>query len=298
MSDTQHQDEERRERARRVEAITEATRQSGERSRTGTRIAGAAAVLALVSGATLGIGAWRSYQAQHAKDEHKQKAAQSDRGRSGSRHSQKTDDGYWWPAHEKEGSVITDASGHHKAKLTGRTSWTSGPHGGAVHLDGAGYGQTDGPVVKTVGKDYSVAAWVRLQDPDQGRFNTALSEDTGQYSAFFLQYSGEDKRFAFSTGASRALAETAGQPKRGRWYHLTGVYLHKHNTLRIYVNGKLAGSARTAARPSRGTGPFVIGRSQVEGKHSDPWRGDLADMHAYPRALSSSQVSSLASGNG
>jgi hypothetical protein len=255
-------------------------------------------VLALVAGATLGIGAWRSYQKQHAKDEHRQKMAQADRGRSGSRHPQKTDDGYWWPAHEKSGSVIADTRGNHKIKLTGRTSWTSGPHGGAVHLDGASYGQTDGPVVKTVGRDYSVAAWVRLQDPDRGRFNTVLSEDTGRDSAFFLQYSGEDKRFAFSVGGSRALAEGSGPPKRDQWYHLTGVYRHKHNALRIYINGKLAGGARAVVQPARGNGPFTIGRAQVRGKSSDWWHGDLADMHAYPRALSGSEVSSLATGDG
>lgn len=63
MSETDQDDTQRRQRARFVDALTTQTRQPGERSRVGTRAAGAAAVLALAAGATLGLGAWRSYQA-------------------------------------------------------------------------------------------------------------------------------------------------------------------------------------------------------------------------------------------
>ncbi|MFI9100826.1 RICIN domain-containing protein [Streptomyces fildesensis] len=63
MSETEQDDAKRRQRARFVDALTSTAQQPGERSRLGMRVAGATAVLALVAGGTLGMGAWRSYQA-------------------------------------------------------------------------------------------------------------------------------------------------------------------------------------------------------------------------------------------
>ncbi|MEU2083048.1 RICIN domain-containing protein [Streptomyces albus] len=75
MSESQDEDVKRRERARRVDALTDAARQPGEGPRLGTRIAGAVAVVALVAGATLGIGAWNSYQSEKEAKEKKAAAA-------------------------------------------------------------------------------------------------------------------------------------------------------------------------------------------------------------------------------
>ncbi|MFE7979555.1 RICIN domain-containing protein [Streptomyces shenzhenensis] len=70
MSEIDQDETKRRQRARFVDALTTSAQQPLERSRLGTRVAGAVAVLALAAGATLGVGAWRSYQA----DEEAQKA--------------------------------------------------------------------------------------------------------------------------------------------------------------------------------------------------------------------------------
>jgi hypothetical protein len=70
VSDSEQDDTKRRQRARFVEALTTTSRQPGESSRAGIRIAGAVAVLALIAGGTLGIGAWRGHQAdENAKKE-------------------------------------------------------------------------------------------------------------------------------------------------------------------------------------------------------------------------------------
>ncbi|MBD0735985.1 RICIN domain-containing protein [Streptomyces sp. CBMA29] len=66
MSESDHDEAKRRQRARFVDALTTHTRQPGEQSRVGTRAAGAVAVLALVAGATLGLGAWRGHQADES----------------------------------------------------------------------------------------------------------------------------------------------------------------------------------------------------------------------------------------
>ncbi|MGV9991599.1 LamG-like jellyroll fold domain-containing protein [Streptomyces sp. NPDC003374] len=198
----------------------------------------------------------------------------------------------WWPLHQRTGTVAEDVAGGHDGTLRGGATWTTGPNGGAVQLDGStGYIDTGAPVLDTEKNDYSVAARVRLDD--KGHFNTAVSIDGDRSSVFFLQYSQADKRFAFSFAGSRALANSIGEPQTGKWYHLTGSYSHRDGTLRIYVDGAEAGSVR-ACNAEAPTGNLVIGRGKFNGGPVDHWSGAIADVHAYDRALSAAEVAELA----
>ncbi|MEU6343141.1 LamG-like jellyroll fold domain-containing protein [Streptomyces sp. NPDC046977] len=200
----------------------------------------------------------------------------------------------WWPLHEGSGTVAKDVAGAHDGTLNGGASWTTGPNGGALQLDGrTGFVDTGAPVLDTDGADYSVAAWVRLDD--KGHFSTAVSLDGTSNSAFYLQYSQADRRFAFSFAGSRALANTIGEPLAGRWYHLVGSYSHGDGQLRVYVDGSQAGSAR-ACNAEGPSGHLVIGRGKYGGNLVDYWGGAIADVHAYDRALSAAEVATLAAG--
>ncbi len=179
--------------------------------------------------------------------------------------------------------------------LQGGAKWVAdGPNGGALNLDGtSGFADVGVPVLDTAEKDYSVAAWVRMET-DQG-FRTAVSQDAQRTSTFFLQYSGDEQRFAFSFAGARTLAEKTGKPETGRWYHLVGTYDQDEKTMRIYVDGAKAGE-RKASAPPRRAGSLVIGRARHGGLPVDHWKGDIADVHVYERELTADEVSSLASG--
>ncbi|MGW1496662.1 LamG domain-containing protein [Streptomyces sp. NPDC002402] len=198
----------------------------------------------------------------------------------------------WWPAHETSGRVAADAAGRHDATLIGGANFIGGtPGGGAVLLDGnTGSVDTGGQIIDTATGDYSVAARVRM---DNKGFRSAVSLDGDKASAFFLQYSGTDKRFAFSFANARAVASTAGDPELGHWYHLTGTYTQADSTLRIYVNGVASGSVQ-AKNPERPTGHLVIGRAKFNNRPVDFWSGAISDVHAYDRALSPGEIVSLA----
>ncbi|MFI0785691.1 LamG domain-containing protein [Streptomyces lydicus] len=196
----------------------------------------------------------------------------------------------WWPLHRSG----TAKAGAHDAVIRGGTEWTDGPQGGALRLDGTSGFVDTGTVLDTTGKDYSVAARVRLASEDRNGFHTALSEDGDPSSSFFLQYAGPDGNFAFSFTGARTVAETPEQPQPGRWYHLTGTYSQKDHTMRIYVDGRLAGT-RVAASDVKPTGGVVIGRAKFDGRPADHWNGDIADVHVYDRELTSREVSSLSS---
>jgi hypothetical protein len=178
--------------------------------------------------------------------------------------------------------------GTHDATLVNGPSWTAGHSGSALTFNGTDqYADTGAAILDTTG-DYSVSAWVRLDR--RGSFATAVSQDGATDSAFFLQYSGADDRFAFSFAGVRALAPSA--PQTGQWYHLVGVRDATKGTLTLYVNGERAGTA-PACLGDASSGDTVIGRARFGGNPVDFWPGAIDQVHVYDRALSADEADRL-----
>ena len=197
----------------------------------------------------------------------------------------------YWPFDTVNGTTTPDASGNgHDATLVNGPTPTTGESGSALHFNGSNqYVDTGSSILDTSG-DYSVSAWVKL-DSAGGAFATAVSQDSDKGSSeFFLQYSGADGKFAFSSVGNRALAPSA--PQTGVWYHLVGVRDTVKQELRLYVNGQLAGT--TGYCPgAKAAGHTIIGRGQYNNNLVDFWRGDLDQVHVYDRALSAAEVQEL-----
>lgn len=192
-----------------------------------------------------------------------------------------------WKLNDGSGTTAADSAGNHPLTLTAAT-WS--PDG--LVLNGAASAASDGPVLNTRGTNYSVSAWVKA-DQFGGGFQTVVSEDGDTNSAFFLQYSGADQRWAFSFVGARALAADLGQPVPGRWYHLVGVRDTVASTLTIYVDGAKAGTTSVLGTADVGDGSFVVGRGKYGGKPVDYLTGTVDDVHAYDRALSAQEVAQL-----
>lgn len=194
----------------------------------------------------------------------------------------------FYPFDEGSGTTTKDAAGSHDATLVNGLQWTAGHPGSALQFNGSNqYVDTGAAILDTTG-NYSVSAWVKLDR--LGSFATAVSQDGPTNSAFFLQYSGADNRFAFSFAGVRALAPAP--PQTGQWYHLTGVRDAASGTLTLYVNGQKAGTA-TACLGDASTGHTVIGRAFYGGNQVDFWPGTIDQVHIYDRALTAQEVSTL-----
>ncbi|TVT53771.1 glycoside hydrolase family 2 [Amycolatopsis rhizosphaerae] len=194
-----------------------------------------------------------------------------------------------YPFDENAGTVAKDVVGGHDATLVGGASWTAGESGSALATNGSGqFADTGAALLDTEGS-YSVAAWVKFTAPGDG-FQTVVSQDGGDHSAFYLQYSGADHRLAFSVVGARALAPAA--PEANRWYHLVGVRDAVSGTLKLYVDGQLA-ATRSVCLGEAATGHTVIGRGQYGGNPVDYVDGAVDQVHLYDRALSDAEVSTL-----
>ncbi|MEU7755424.1 LamG-like jellyroll fold domain-containing protein [Micromonospora sp. NPDC049171] len=170
--------------------------------------------------------------------------------------------------------------------FSGGASWqASGRHGGAVLLNGveASYGRSTGPVVNT-GQSFSVLAWVRLDQVGQDRVAVAQAGVAG--NGFVLRYDSARRRWAFvlreadGTAAAERVAVANTAPQLGTWTHLAGVYDHDAGELRIYLNGRLAGS--TSYRSTwNASGPLLVGQANGVSGGRGAWTGALDEVQLY-----------------
>ena len=188
---------------------------------------------------------------------------------------------------EAGGPTATDSVGGADAALT-NAEWVTGVAGAAVSFAGDGQADTGAALVDTAGS-YSVSAWAKLDEAGTG-FQTVVSQDSGNASGFFLQYSGADERWAMSLVGQRALS--AEKPEPGRWYHLTGVRDAAAGTMTLFVDGREAGSV-SACAAAESTGSTVVGRGEFGGEQVDFLRGDVDDVRIFDRALSAQEISEL-----
>ncbi len=191
---------------------------------------------------------------------------------------------------EDEGDDGQDADG----TLTNGPVWTTGspnspaPDSG-LRFDGQNDFVTAGDPVIETSENYTVSAWIRLDNLNS--FYTAVSQDTtGPQSAFFLQYHRANNRlqFSFPQGSVRSDAP----PVAGQWYHMVGVRSAEEGTYKLYVDGALQDTAgQCLADPS--TGDLVVGRARFNGGPVDYFPGNIDQVHAYDRALSDAEVAEL-----
>jgi len=194
-----------------------------------------------------------------------------------------------WTLDENSGTVAHDSAGSHDLPLTGGPAWVAGRSGGALQFDGSSqYAQASGPVLDTAG-NFSVSAWVKLDST--GHFATAVSQDGDSASAFFLQYSAQDNRWAFSTVEGRALSDAP--PVTGQWTHLVGVHDANQGTYTLYVDGQSQAKVQSQCLGDASSGPLAIGRGYYGGNKTDFFPGTVDQVHVWNRALAAADVTAL-----
>jgi hypothetical protein len=197
---------------------------------------------------------------------------------------------HFYPLDETTGTTANDAVGNNDATLTGGAIFAPGKNGNGVALDGSGQFIDTGASLLDTSGNYTATAWVKLDKVD-GAFQTVVSQDGDRDSAFFLQYSGQDQRFAMSFVGQRALAPA--KPNVGQWYHLTGVRDAAKGELKLYLDGELVATRSACSLDATSTGNTVIGRGKFGGNPVDFLDGTVDQVHLFDRALSPTEVKSL-----
>ncbi|MFG3291320.1 LamG-like jellyroll fold domain-containing protein [Streptomyces sp. NPDC048179] len=194
-----------------------------------------------------------------------------------------------WPLDETSGTVAADDSGRYNGTATA-VGWGRGKDGAALFDGATSQIVTGGPVLRTGrGRGFTVSAWVALSGVPSS-FATAVSQDAGDVSGFYLQYAPAENRWAFARPGLRALSYSVPAP--GVWTHLVGVYEGGRNQLVLYVDGTQEAGVNDT-NPVAADGPLVIGRATSGGGPSDWFPGSVKQVQVFQRALTAAQVKVL-----
>lgn len=177
-------------------------------------------------------------------------------------------------------------------KSTGDARFAPGLNGKALTLNGGGSVElTQG---LDTSKSYTVMAWIK--PTKVGGFQTFISGDGPQNSAFFLQLRDDSKRFALAALAENgtpSIASAKEDPDLDIWTHLAGVYNADQKTISLFVNGVLQASVPFAGA-YRAPGPLRLGRAKFGGQAVDFASGQIDEVQVFQNALSGEQIQAIA----
>ncbi|QXV57539.1 hypothetical protein CVV72_11380 [Amycolatopsis sp. TNS106] len=190
------------------------------------------------------------------------------------------------------GTKVLDSTGrgHEGEFVPGQAAWTAGRVDDALRFNGVNGHVSMGPKsgVDTQGT-FSVSAWARL-DELTDTSKTVVSQDGNHASAFYLQYRGRTRQWAFiatqqdTVDPATDMVVSAAEPVIGAWTHLIGVFDGAQREIRLYVNGRFVGSApHLASAPF--PGPVQIGRAKWNDGYTDHWPGAIDDVRLHDRMV-------------
>ncbi len=190
---------------------------------------------------------------------------------------------------EGSGEVAKDASGHgHEGTLHG-AKWSSEGHfGGALSFDGKSALVTV-PSSKELelSRAFTLEAWVRPEEANP--WSAVLVKEVPGWASFELhaEAGGEaPAAFLYDSDEGEAVVEGTSALPTKAWSYLS--LTSDGTTVRLYVNGKLAGSA-PAVNAAGGKGPLQIGGDALWGE-GDAFKGLIDNIRLYNRTLSEAEV--------
>ena len=193
-----------------------------------------------------------------------------------------------WAFNEGSGRVVVDESENQNPLSLRYVAWRQDRSSYVGKFNGLfSVASSRGPVVDT-SESFSVSAWVKMDHTLS--WQSFVNQDSDLQSGFWLHYGSLlSRRFAFSMPVSknvgsnvvRAVSQT--RPVSGRWYHLIGVRDVEAGTIKLYVNGKLEGTAQYNGR-WQAQGNLNVGRGRWW-TANDYAAGSIDDVSIYDYAL-------------
>ncbi|RJL34203.1 LamG-like jellyroll fold domain-containing protein [Bailinhaonella thermotolerans] len=202
----------------------------------------------------------------------------------------------WWTLNDGSGETAVDSAStggtanRHPLTLTSGAAWGQGRAGdGGLRFDGAAGEATAGHPVLDTTKSFTVMGWVKIDNQDSDW--PIITQDGSGASAVSLNYRWWMHRWALcfrpQDGETCALSNTGAQT--GVWTHVAGVHDAERRELRVYVNGRHAGTT-----PHTGSvnadGPLRVGKMSRADGHVWLLPGELDDLRAYARVVSADEL--------
>jgi PKD repeat protein len=204
---------------------------------------------------------------------------------------------YYWPLDEAGGATAFDHVGFSDLKLAaGVTRGATGPTppqtASTFSGTSTGFGAT--PTSEAGPNTFTAEAWIRTNTTRGGKiigFGNAATGTSGSYDRHIYMDNSGRIYFGVYPGAVRTVNSTATF-NDNKWHHVTATL--GSGGMVLYVDGKVVGS-RTDVTSAQGyTGYWRVGGdnlgSWTNRPSSDYFRGDVAHVAVYSRALAAATV--------
>jgi hypothetical protein len=204
----------------------------------------------------------------------------------------------WFPFNETSGLTTEDASGAYTASLIGFTNdpneWVAGKWNKALQFNGAGNEVDIAGYPGILGNsNRTVAAWIKTTNTGT-ILNWGVPTSNGQKWAVRVQNNNG------TAGALRAECQggyIVGNTdlRDGLWHHIACVFTNNSMSItnvKLYVDGALQGvsAQQDVAINTVSNGDVIIGNDS----QNLYFNGAIDELHIYNRALSATEVASLA----
>jgi hypothetical protein len=194
-----------------------------------------------------------------------------------------------WHFDENSGSTAADATTYgHDGTISGAIWSTAGQFGNALDFDGIDdYVEVASTADLQLTSDFSVEAWVKadtwpsvvmviLRKGENDAINYLIRKDSDNLPSFQVKSTTTDSNFALGSATDWGPDE---------WHYVVGTW--EGDSIKIYVDGALAGSDAASGTPLTDTGPLHIG-DNTQG--SAQWDGLIDEVRVSARALTASEV--------
>ena len=192
---------------------------------------------------------------------------------------------------EGAGPVVLDHSGHdNRAQVHGAT-WEQGAFGSAMRFDGEDDYLDGGirPILER-NKVGSIVVWIRPDSLRGGLVTQSTGQDYG-HSRMVLAFKGTNMTGLVADGKLYdKLYFGDGVIEKGRWLQIA--YTFGDSGRAGYVDGVRVGSHSGSTKPAAEGLPLIVGRSELY-KSGGHFRGSMADVRIYDRALSDDEILEL-----
>jgi len=190
-------------------------------------------------------------------------------------------------------TTFTDASGNgYHATCSGAAcpaAGLTGWYGAAANFDGNDTLEIPYNAALNT-PSFTVAAWVKVSG---GSGHRAVWTSRDLIKGHML-YVNPDNVWNFTVGNGVEWVSLSGAPATtGVWTHVAGVYDAISQTMRLYVNGQLAGNQTGVAFVPNTARPFRVGAGATEGAPQFHFNGLIDEVSVYARALSADEIRAL-----
>ena len=202
---------------------------------------------------------------------------------------------------ESERNIVADMKAINNGRILGGVTIRPWENGNNFHPNGSnGYIRMENSKSLNFGTGpFSLEAWFRLGVRGRGYPAGSLIRKSnypvkGPGSGYWLKAGGDDRILEFHVGETTGIP---GEP-RGRitttinadtWYYVVATR-DSAGVMKLYVDGKLKGTAEATAAETTSEAPFTLGAWDDRFGVTEPFFGVIGGVSVYNKALSQSEV--------